>query len=156
MKPDMLLKNSHVALVLPAVLSAVLLARAAPTASETSTSSGVYTEEQAQRGKKVHAAVCAQCHGLKLDGAGEPDMIQAPPIAGRALLKKWYGASVASLFAYTKTTMPPTNPASLTDQEYADAISYMLKLTNMPAGTRELPATTAQLSAIMMKTDEKP
>jgi cytochrome c len=115
---------------------------------------GVYTQEQADRGKKVNSGVCAKCHGERGDGANEPDQPGGPAIARFSFLRKWEGTSIASLFEYVKTEMPPDNPASRTDQEYIDVIAHMLALSGAPAGDTELPLDPAALDLIYI--EQKP
>jgi quinoprotein glucose dehydrogenase len=112
--------------------------------------SGVFTAEQAERGKAFHLGVCAKCHGDRGDGAGEPDQPQAPAIARASFLRKWDGQSLATLFEYIRGTMPPDNPASRSDQQYIDALAYMLAMTNVPPGDSELPPDPAVLDYIMV------
>ncbi len=96
---------------------------------------GVFTEAQAQRGQAVYAGSCGSCHGRRLNGApDDPDMRSTPPLARASFLREWEGRSVATLFEYMRATMPENNPASLTDEEYADVIAYMLSVGGMPAG----------------------
>src|SRR5262245_12921904 len=40
--------------------------------------SGVYTAAQNKRGEELHSGACAACHGLRLNGAGQPDMPPSP------------------------------------------------------------------------------
>src|SRR5690348_15068020 len=94
-----------------------LMLAAAPTASAAQANAssiwdGVYTQEQADRGKKVNAGVCAKCHGVRGDGANEPDQPGGPAIARFTFLAKWENSTIASLYEFIKTTMPPDNPAS--------------------------------------------
>jgi mono/diheme cytochrome c family protein len=115
---------------------------------------GVYTEEQAARGEQVYL-VCARCHGRRLNGApDDPDMKSTPPLARAAFLRNWSGQSVAGLFQYTRATMPQNNPASMSDQEYADIIAYMLAVTGTPVGENELSSDPAKLGGI--KIEPKP
>jgi len=115
---------------------------------------GVFTEEQADRGQKINSGVCAKCHGLRGDGANEPDQPGGPAIARFSFLRKWENTSLASLFEYIKTEMPPDNPASRTDQEYLDVIAHMLALSGAPAGDTELPAEPETLDRIYI--EQKP
>ena len=132
------------------------LASAAPEGGETgggtqvSVWDGVYTEEQDVRGKAVHSAVCAKCHGTRGDGAGEPDQPSAPAIARATFIRNWDGQSLAALFEYVRTTMPPDNPGSVDDQRYIDAVAHMLSLSNMPPGDTELTADPAALANIII------
>jgi cytochrome c len=112
--------------------------------------SGVYTAEQAARGKVLNSGVCMKCHGDRGDGAGEPDQPQAPAIARATFLRKWDSQSLASLFEYIRGTMPPDNPGSRTDQNYIDVIAYMLELTAVPPGDTELPPDPAVLDYIIV------
>ena len=131
-----------------------LLLLCIPTSSfaqeERSIWSGVFTTEQAERGKVLHLGVCAKCHGDRGDGAGEPDQPQAPAIARATFLRKWDSQSLASLFEYIRSTMPPDNPGSRTDQNYIDVIAYMLTMTNVPPGDTELPPDPEVLDYIIV------
>lgn len=121
------------------------------TGAQVSVWDGVYTEEQNARGKKVHSGACVRCHGFRLNGAGEPDMPPAPAIARAAFLRKWDGQTLAALYDYVRTKMPPDNPAMLGDQEYIDAVAHMLAMSNMPAGDTELPPDPSVLSGIVIE-----
>jgi hypothetical protein len=44
--------------------------------------------------------------------------------------------------------MPKNDPGSLADEDYVDAIAYLLRLNGMPVGTRELPADSLALTRI--------
>lgn len=100
---------------------------------------GVFTAEQARRGKTAYTGPCDRCHGFKLDGASDdPDMLPAPPVAGPKFLRKWNGRTLASLFEYVRTTMPSNNPGYLSDAEVADIVAYMLSSSGVPPGSGEL------------------
>ncbi len=101
--------------------------------------SGVYTAAQNKRGEEFHASACAQCHGSRLNGAGQPDQPPSPAIAGTDFLRKWSGQTVAALFLYVRKMMPSDNPGSLSDQESIDAVAHMFAVSEMPAGDKELP-----------------
>jgi len=128
--------------------------QAAMAAEPVSVWSGVYTDAQAQRGQGVFNSVCARCHGTRGNGAGDPEMPAAPPVARSGFIRKWDGQSVAALFEYVRGLMPPDNPQSLSDQQYIDSIAQMFKLSNMPAGETELAPDAASLEAIVI--EEKP
>jgi cytochrome c5 len=133
---------------LAAILAAVLF----PSANAASIWAGVYTEAQARRGEAIYPSVCGRCHGYKLDGApDDPDMFPTPPIAGPKFLRKWNGASLATLFEYTRTTMPEINPASLSDQEFVALIAYMLSFSGTPPGSVELEPDILSLAEIELE-----
>ena len=80
---------------------------------------GVFTEVQAKRGQAVYPGPCGMCHGRRLNGApDDPDMRSTPPLARARFLRVWEGRSLATLFEYTRATMPESNPGSLTDDEF--------------------------------------
>jgi mono/diheme cytochrome c family protein len=108
---------------------------------------GVFTEAQAERGQAVYSGVCGLCHGRRLNGApDDPDMRSTPPLARAPFLRGWEGKSLATLFEYTRATMPEDNPASLTDEEYVDIIAYMLSVGGMPAGDEEIRSDPQSLA----------
>jgi mono/diheme cytochrome c family protein len=133
-----------------------ILASLAPTTGpQASVWDGVYTTAQADRGKTLYSGACAACHGIRLNGAGMPDMPPAPAVARSGFIFKWKGKTVASLFDYVRSQMPADNPGTLTDQEYIDVISYMFATSNMPAGDTELPADPKALANIGIEQQPK-
>src|SRR5215813_4818711 len=75
----------------------------APNAAENFTSvwEGVYTKEQAARGKTRYFASCAVCHGPQLQGDSD-----SPELAGKSFMKRWGDQSVGTLFAFASSQMP--------------------------------------------------
>lgn len=142
--------NRHGAAAL-ADIAPVLASLANPSASKVSVWNGVYTEAQNKRGEELHSAACAQCHGLRLNGAAQPDQPPSPAIARVAFLRKWSGQSVAALFGYIRHKMPPDAPNTLTDQQAIDSIAHMLAMSNIPAGSTELPADSKALEGIVIE-----
>ena len=113
---------------------------------------GVFSEAQATRGRGVYSGACGFCHGRRLNGApDDPDMRSTPPLARARFLREWEGRSLATLFEYTRLTMPEDNPSSLTDAEYVDVIAYMLSVSRMPAGDDELSTDSRSLARIVMR-----
>ena len=113
---------------------------------------GVFTEEQANRGQAVYPGPCGTCHGRRLNGApDDPDMPPTPPLARARFLRNWDGRTLATLFEYTRATMPESNPGALTDQEYIDLIAYMLNVGGTPAGNDELPPDLQRLARVVIE-----
>lgn len=114
---------------------------------------GVFTVEQAARGRLAFTGPCDRCHGYKLDGApDDPDMLPAPPVAGRKFLRRWDGRTLASLYEYVRTTMPANNPGYLSETDVVDIVAYMLAVSAMPAGRDELQPDAAALAGIAIVT----
>lgn len=117
---------------------------------------GVYTDEQAERGEQFYRASCSQCHGIRLDGAAEdPDMSGSPAVARARLIRSWEDQSVASLFEYTRGSMPEQNPGSMSNEQIADILAYMFQVSNMPSGDEELSPNPADLGRIIVEYDPR-
>lgn len=140
------MRTVFVNLVTGAVLAGLVGAGVAAQGPGKTVADGVYTAEQAKRGAMAYADQCAACHGEKLEGNGA-----MPPLAGEDFAKMWSGRTVAELFEKTHTTMPMTAPGTLTEQQTADIVAYMLQVGSHPAGTSELPASLEPLKAITFK-----
>ena len=99
-------------------------------AQERTVDQGVYTSAQAARGAKVNDTVCAACHR-------EPGGT-APLIVGERFTRTFGDATLQTLFTTIKTTMPRNAPGSLSDAEYTDVLTYLLKLNSYADGMNEL------------------
>ena len=104
---------------------------------------GVYTQEQAQRGEGLYAQNCASCHGPDLAG-GE----MAPGLTGGEFSSNWNDLSIGDLFDRIRISMPQSAPGSLSRQQNADILSFMLFKASVPAGKTELPTQSEVLSTI--------
>jgi len=126
--------------ILPLIAVAVLASSAgaqtssAPSATRSS-GSGVYSAEQAARGMDVYLGQCRSCH--------VPDAH-----ASTTFQSVWNGRTLAALYSYLRESMPKSEPGSLSDQEYLDVVSYILRLNRMPPGDADLPANVEALKQI--------
>jgi S-disulfanyl-L-cysteine oxidoreductase SoxD len=110
-----------------------------------STSSGVYTTQQADRGKAIYQSKCSTCHGDDLSGGGT-----SPALAGPDFEGKWTGRPVAALYNSIHTSMPSDQPGTLSAQQTSDLIAFLLKANKFPAGKTELPADINHLKSILI------
>jgi S-disulfanyl-L-cysteine oxidoreductase SoxD len=110
---------------------------------QASTATGAYSAEQAQQGKAIYQNQCTICHGNALEGQGLNS-----PLAGSVFVNKWSGQTVADLFAKTIVMMPAMNPGTLTPNDTAKVIAYILSANKFPAGTTELPSDPRSLEMI--------
>ena len=93
----------------------------------------MYTAEQAKRGEALYKEQCAACHGDNLEGSGP-----MPPLAGKDFLANWQGKTVGDLFEKTQTSMPATAPGTLTPEQAADVVAFLLKQVSIrPAAALE-------------------
>jgi cytochrome c len=139
------------AIMIAAALGVCALAfEAAAQAPSRTVWEGVYTTAQAATGKTAYEAKCVTCHGAELNGAE-----MAPPLAGGVFMGNWAGQSVGDLATRIHTTMPASDPGSLSNQETADITAYILSFNQFPAGTLALPADP-QLQTQITIAAEKP
>ena len=122
-----------------------LFAMVAVSAQAKTATAGVYSEAQAKRGEGIYKEQCASCHGDNLEGSGP-----MPPLAGKDFLANWGGKPVAEVFDKTQTSMPATAPGSLTPEQTADVIAYMLSVGKYPAGAADLPGKADALKEITL------
>ena len=110
-----------------------------PARAGLSTLSGVYTDEQASRGKDVYAGACRSCH---------------TPVShtGATLAKWWRGKQLSDLFGFISTYMPKNDPGSLAPEDAADVTAYLLKMNAMPVGPAELPPDIDSLRKFRIET----
>lgn len=101
---------------------------------------GVYTADQAARGKTSFEARCGRCHNNELIGSE-----RAPALKDDAFLSNWQNDSLASLFVKIRDTMPSANPSSLKEEEYIDILAYVLQVNGFPEGPGELEVNTDEL-----------
>src|SRR5215831_243701 len=104
---------------------------------------GVYTEEQANRGRQGYSEQCASCHGPELTG-GE----MAPALAGGEFLAGWDGLTMGDLFERVRISMPQNAPGSLSGAQNADILAFVLASNKFPSGTSELPKDGMILKSI--------
>lgn len=119
------------------ILTAV--ARDVAAQSKTSTKAGIYTREQALRGQDVYAGMCKNCH--------TPEAY-----TGLTFTSKWNGKRLSDLYVYIRDQMPKNDPGSLSPEEYADVVAYLLRLNRMPVGQSDLPADSDAMKAIRIET----
>ena len=109
---------------------------------------GIYTDDQAARGRELYKQSCGHCHRDDLTGGGSE--VGAPPLRGPIFFYRWLHQPVAELFLTIGATMPQNKPDSLTPQTVADIVSFLLKENEMPAGPAELPPDLDALKTILV------
>lgn len=128
--------------VVAAALSDPALAQSSVPQSVRSTASGVYTDEQATRGRDTYQMHCKSCH--------TPASHTGPTFASW-----WDRKPLSDLYQFVTTRMPKNEPGSLQPDEYADLIAYLLKLNDLPSGSEPLPADSVALKKIRIDVGKK-
>ena len=83
---------------------------------------GVYTTAQAEQGRAVYDDQCVSCHGQLT--AFVPEM--AALLADHTFRSRWEGRSLGELFSLILEEMPQDAPGSLSAEQTADLIAYLL------------------------------
>jgi mono/diheme cytochrome c family protein len=111
---------------------------------------GIYTDEQATRGEALYGEHCVRCHGATLQGNGEG----AKSLTDATFKSTWNGISMGALFDRVRLSMPQDKPGSLTRQQVADLLAFILRANKFPAGKDELVRQTDLLNAIVFKSEK--
>jgi mono/diheme cytochrome c family protein len=108
-----------------------------------STLDGVYTLSQATQGRDIFAGMCKECHANNVYN-------------GQPLRDRWAGRTLGELFGYLRRDMPKSNPGALTAEEYTAVIAYLLRLNQMPTGSKVLPTDSSTMAGIKFATPAPP
>lgn len=130
------------------ILPLVLAAAAAATAATATRSvwEGVYSVEQAARGKQAYLSQCVICHGETLLGGED-----TRPLVDKEFLDLWNGKTMGELVEATRKSMPKFNPGSLSRRQTTDMIAYILSENGFPAGEHELKSSLTILNQITIE-----
>ena len=105
---------------------------------------GVYSADQAKRGESLYAETCAACHDAKLAGG------IGPALAGKDFIASWKGQTVGDVFTKIKVEMPLTAPGTLSPDQTADVLAFILSANQFPAGATALATDATPLKDIRM------
>ena len=103
------------------------------------TMAGVYSADQAVKGKDVFKGTCSGCHTVASH-------------SGPVFAARWVGRPLSEFFDYLTRLMPKSAPGTLSEDEYVWVTAYVLKLNGMPPGPKELVPEPAILKAIRIDT----
>jgi mono/diheme cytochrome c family protein len=117
--------------------------------AKSSTWDSVYSKEQATRGETLYNDQCARCHGTNAAGA------DAPALAGAEFAANWDALTVDQLFDRIRNTMPQDNPQTLSRDDTAALVAYVLDKNGFPAGDAALPAAGDALAKITYTATQK-
>jgi mono/diheme cytochrome c family protein len=105
---------------------------------------GVYTQAQAERGKKGYTVFCESCHAADLSGNNSGDS-GAPPLKREGFMA---GSDANGLYTKIAKTMPFDAPGSLQPDEYLDIVAYIFQENGFKPGPSPLTTDADQLRAI--------
>jgi mono/diheme cytochrome c family protein len=133
--------GSAIALCFTVLASRAAFAQEPTRPADRSTLAGVYTEEQATRGKNSFLGACKSCHAPESQ-------------TGANFSRLWVGKPLLDLFKYVSDNMPENDPGTLPPEMNADIVAYLLQLNAIPAGKVELVADTTALRATRVELKE--
>jgi cytochrome c553 len=106
--------------------------------------SGVFSTQQASRGKSSYDGVCARCHGAQLTGGADG----GPMLTGGTFLSHWSNDTLASLYVKIRDTMPRNTPGTISEDVKIEILAYLLQQNGFPAGMSELKADLPALDEL--------
>jgi S-disulfanyl-L-cysteine oxidoreductase SoxD len=107
---------------------------------------GVYTEQQAARGSITFSTSCARCHSAEPNGGEE-----GRRLAGDPFWQSFRESTVDHLLDYVSKNMPNGAGGTLSANNYADVVAFILSLNGLPAGSAELTRDSAAGVQIIAK-----
>jgi mono/diheme cytochrome c family protein len=111
---------------------AVLLAMHHAAAQEpVSVWDGVYAAEQASRGKAVYEFHCTECHGTL------------------PALKRFEGQRLSEMHSFISRLMPDRAAGTLSSEDYAVIVAYLLRQSGMPPGDGPLPRMSRDMAGML-------
>jgi S-disulfanyl-L-cysteine oxidoreductase SoxD len=121
---------------------------------------GVYTYEQADRGKALYVTHCASCHGPDLRGrpplgsgsaATNLSTSSSPPLRGYEFVANWTSLPLGSIRERIRLSMPQNAPGTLTRAMTTDITAFLLNANGYPSGTIDLSDDKALLDDILVE-----
>jgi len=125
---------------------------------------GIYTAQQAKRGEPLYRTYCGDCHGPDLEGRTDfpppppdppPNIVMvgrfkpgSPPLKGATFISNWTDLSLGDLYERIRISMPQNAPGSLSRQQNADILAYLLQENGFRTGNEWLPTDKATLDTI--------
>jgi polar amino acid transport system substrate-binding protein len=92
-----------------------------------------FTQEQADAGRSFYRDTCQICHGSSLANGQF-----GTPLKGSLFHEKWKGKSVGELEQFMFEKMPPDKVMSLTPEQIANALAYILFRNDLMPGSAPL------------------
>ena len=101
---------------------------------------GIFTGDQADRGRTAFDETCSDCHTTS-------------EFRGRTFQSNWGRRTVYSFFRTIRSTMPDDDPGGLEETVYLDVVSYILSINGHAAGASELAADSPMREVRMAPPD---
>lgn len=109
-------------------------------------STGVYGEEQATLGAQVYSQRCSGCHGAELGGGFGPRLTP--------LDNYWLGRNLGAFYTFVSENMPFDAPGTLSADQYAQVVAFILSRNGYPSGEADLAADADVLAGFIIDAPE--
>ena len=133
-------RSARACIMIVLLCTPVITAAAASGTTSGSALPTLFTDSEAAQGRIVFEQHCAACHGDDLRGK------IGPALVGPSLGSASDHTTVSIMFNVIAFEMPADEPASLTRQNYADVMAYILQRNGYPADAHPLSYAAAQAS----------
>ena len=115
------------------------LAQMTPLPSPPQPPAGFYTLDQATAGAQVYQKSCSKCHGEQMEG------YIGPSLRGHAFqIITSKQTSADRLLLIISRNEPQNNPGSLSDDDDANVLAYILQINGYPSGKTKLAGFNAR------------
>jgi S-disulfanyl-L-cysteine oxidoreductase SoxD len=108
---------------------------------------GIYSAQQAERGRAEYMKACASCHAEDLRGRST-----APSLVEESFTFLWGDMPVGALLDRIQKLMPSDRPNSLSPDTYRDIVAYLLQANKFPAGDKEMDTDLDALRKVLITT----
>lgn len=122
-------------LAMLSVYSPILFAQDAPS----------FTQEQADAGRAAYRETCQICHGSTLANGQF-----GTPLRGNFFREKWKGKSVGELQQFMFEKMPPDKLMSLSPEQSANLLAFILSRNDLMPGAEALSGDYASQMQLML------
>jgi mono/diheme cytochrome c family protein len=124
---------------------AIAISLSLPAAQTLAQSAITFTAAQIESGQAKYKEVCQICHGSSLANGQF-----GTPLRGSFFRDKWKGKSLGELQQFLYEKMPPDNVMSLTPEQHAELLAFILSRNDMMPGETALSGDIKGNNAIAL------
>lgn len=102
-----------------------------------------FTAEQVANGESIYKETCQICHGNRLSNGQF-----GTPLRGSFFRNNWKGKTLGELVQNTYEKMPPDNVMSMSMQQYAEVVSFILSRNDIEPGDTPIEGHLESLNIV--------
>ena len=127
-------------ILIAAAAAVFCVAISSTSAQKPTTNDGVYTKAQADKAKAQFDKICADCHPFTVAAKKKPKDVL---LGDDPFYDNWTGRQLAQMITTIALTMPNDGSATVTEEEAADLVAYILQQNGFKPGKQPLTKATA-------------